>query len=492
MKFKLTEEQQAIIATDHNIKINAVAGSGKTSTLLEYAKTRPKHSRILYLVFNKSAKEDAALKFSKHKITNVNIQTAHSIAYGAIMMLPTYELNNKGYNTHETMVNLNITGEDRYIVANHVRKLISIYCNSECQHMHEIDYMQHLPADSEGEKVKKVLKNLDLIMVRAQELWDMMDEAKIPVTHEFYLKKYQLSNPILEYDYILFDEGQDASPVMLNVFLKQDSIKVIVGDQHQQIYAWRGAVNSLETVDFPRYTLSKSFRFGPTIARLAQDILDIRGEYPHIEGAAIHTSDIINSEAIISRSNICLFKEMISHIRLLEEGEYIFFEGNINSLLYTEEGTSIYDVLNLYQEKRAWIKSKFIGSFKSFVKLKKYVEEAEDIELRTMVILVEEYGPRIINIVKSIKENCTPDREEATLTFTTTHKSKGLEYDRVTLTEDFKTEAEEGRQLNPEEINILYVAATRAKKEIHIPPGNPFFGSYSDSPEKSWEELSNG
>lgn len=39
-----TPEQQAIISSIGNIKINAVAGSGKTTTLIEYARTRPSGS----------------------------------------------------------------------------------------------------------------------------------------------------------------------------------------------------------------------------------------------------------------------------------------------------------------------------------------------------------------------------------------------------------------------------------------------------------------
>ena len=89
-----------------------------------------------------------------------------------------------------------------------------------------------------------------------------MNKGEIEITHDFYLKKFQLSNPVLYYDYILFDEGQDASPAMLDVFLKQQATKVIVGDTHQQIYGWRFAVNSLEQVDFTTYHLSTSFRFG--------------------------------------------------------------------------------------------------------------------------------------------------------------------------------------------------------------------------------------
>ena len=47
----LTQEQAAIIKSSGNIKIVAVAGAGKTTTLIEYAKSR-KGQRILYLQQN--------------------------------------------------------------------------------------------------------------------------------------------------------------------------------------------------------------------------------------------------------------------------------------------------------------------------------------------------------------------------------------------------------------------------------------------------------
>jgi len=38
---ELTKEQNDIINSSGNIKINAVAGSGKTTTVIAYAKARP-------------------------------------------------------------------------------------------------------------------------------------------------------------------------------------------------------------------------------------------------------------------------------------------------------------------------------------------------------------------------------------------------------------------------------------------------------------------
>jgi len=61
---RFTKEQQAIIKSSGDIKINAVAGSGKTTTLIEYARHRAK-SKILYLAFNKSVKLEADIRHMK-------------------------------------------------------------------------------------------------------------------------------------------------------------------------------------------------------------------------------------------------------------------------------------------------------------------------------------------------------------------------------------------------------------------------------------------
>ena len=82
---KLTTEQEKVIASTVNIKINAVAGSGKTTTVIECAKSRPPESRILYLAFNKSVKDEAIEKFAKAGLRNVTVETAHSLAYRIVV-----------------------------------------------------------------------------------------------------------------------------------------------------------------------------------------------------------------------------------------------------------------------------------------------------------------------------------------------------------------------------------------------------------------------
>jgi len=82
---QLTPQQLSIIATTGNIKINAVAGSGKTSTIIAFAKSKPNSAKILYLAFNKSVKIDAEQKFAAQQIQHVTIETAHSLAFKHII-----------------------------------------------------------------------------------------------------------------------------------------------------------------------------------------------------------------------------------------------------------------------------------------------------------------------------------------------------------------------------------------------------------------------
>jgi F-box protein 18 (helicase) len=98
---RLTEEQEAIIHSEGDIKINAVAGSGKTTTIIEYARTRPNNCRILYLAFNRSVKLEAIKKFEQKNLTNVVVETAHSLAYKNIVFKYGYKVRALGYKTHE-------------------------------------------------------------------------------------------------------------------------------------------------------------------------------------------------------------------------------------------------------------------------------------------------------------------------------------------------------------------------------------------------------
>lgn len=484
---KLTAEQLQIIGTKGDLKINAVAGSGKTTTIIEYAKARPQNSRILYLAFNKSVKLEAEKKFKVHELPNVKVETAHSLAYKHIVYNYRYTVKTSGYKSHEivSLLKLRVAGERHaeYVLANHILRLIDLFCNSDKQKVSELNYLETI---KDAKAIAFAKNHYPQILQHAREILAKMNSGNMEITHDFYLKKFQLSNPVLPYDYILFDEGQDASAAMLDIFLKQTATKVIVGDTHQQIYGWRYAVNSLEQVPFPTLELSTSFRFNQDLANLAQQVINRKALLkPHVD---VHISGLgqcktKKTKAIIARTNLSLLLKAIEYVTDKKDIKHIYFEGNINSYTYADEGASLYDVLNLMNGKIYNIKDPLIKAMGSMSDLEDYIEQTDDAQLGMMVEIVNEYGNDIYDILKSIKEKHVSDQDkaQAQVVFSTVHRCKGMEYDSVQILSDFVSEdklknlknntAETDLDLNKlnEEVNLLYVAITRTKNTLTIP-----------------------
>ena len=522
---KMTEEQLIVSKLDSNAKVNAGAGSGKTTTIIEFVKNKDPKSKILYLVFNKSAKEDAQSKFLKRGVYNVQIETAHSLAYSVIVRGRGYKVNHNDYKAQDLveMLSINITDPENnanFIIATHLKKMMSMYCNSAIVKLSDLDYISTLI----NPKARGIVsRHIDYLIEKFKEYWTLMDKKKIEITHDFYLKKYQLSKPVLNMDYICFDEGQDSSEVMLDIFSKQKAIKIIVGDTHQQIYSWRYAVNSLDKMDYDTYYLSNSFRFGRGIAALANSVLGLKQILcPGIEIKPINglgEFDTHKTHAVIARTNITLLIKAIEYCGKSNDIERVFFEGNLSSYTYASEGTSLYDVLNLFLNKRSYIKDPFIrDEISSFSELEEFVESVEDGSTKMLIDIVKEYGASIPVIIKQIKEKNVQLKEEAQIIFTTVHKSKGIEYDSVEICNDFITESAIRKLINDkspdelnnisagiqEEINMLYVALTRSKNKLYIPkqlipentpiignifPLNSFSSNDLKNEAKVWTEL---
>lgn len=483
---QLTQEQQTILASTGNITINAVAGSGKTTTIIEYAKVLPSNANILYVAFNKSVKLEASKKFAAHQLHNVQVETAHSLAYKHVVFYNNYKIKNTSYTTNEIAELLQLQGNGEkhteYIIANHVNKFIHYFCNSNAAKVQALNYLDVI----QDAKARNFVHGFyPYIEQQTRLLLAKMNSGEIEIIHDFYLKKFQLSKPTLHYDYILFDEGQDASPAMLDVFMQQKAVKVIVGDTHQQIYGWRYAVNSLEKTNFNPLQLSTSFRFSDSIAKLAMQILDLKKHLGNNSTIQIHgkgNSTSLKTKAVIARTNLGLLLTAIEYITEKPKLKNIYFEGNIQSYTYADDGASLYDVLNLYNRKQEFIRDSLIKKMSNIDELEEYIEKTEDAQLSMMVEIVKEYGNEIPGIIKKLKEKHIEEnnKEEAEIIFSTVHRCKGMEYDTVHLVNDFITEEKllqlvenEQQEFSTdkliEEINLLYVAITRTKNQLYIP-----------------------
>jgi len=79
---QLSEEQQCILDTvkeGHNVMVDAVAGTGKTTLILSIAREMP-DTKILQLTYNASLRKDVKETVEKNEIQNLTVHTYHSLA----------------------------------------------------------------------------------------------------------------------------------------------------------------------------------------------------------------------------------------------------------------------------------------------------------------------------------------------------------------------------------------------------------------------------
>jgi superfamily I DNA/RNA helicase len=492
MDFKLTDEQQEIIQTDEDLKVNATAGSAKTTTSLwkiqELEKSIGDKEKSLYLVFNRSSKEHAKKLASESGIKKIQVDTAHSLAYRMICaprkMKPT-----NGFSSYQLSSMLKISeysGMMKFVLANHVDRFVRYYCNSSARNMDDYNYLKDIPV-SDKERYEFVVSNLDTIRDYARKFYNMMRDKKCDCLHDFYLKEFHLSDKILNYPRIVFDEAQDASPVMLDTILRQKAKKTFVGDSNQSIYGFRKALDALEKVDFKNLNLSVSFRYPDRIAKIGKEILQWKKnfdpffEVPDISG--VGSSEKLDTHCVIGRTNSEIFFNIVTMV--VEDYDYTcpYFEGGIHSYLKSDGGIHVYDVVNLKEGKKNLIKNKFIQNFDSYQSFQEYAKKSGDSDLSVIVRIVDMYGKKLFKIVKKLQQKEVDTKQKSDIVFSTVHKAKGLEYDRVTLLNDFNDqkvleekynrlsslERQDRDNIVPllEEINMLYVAATRTKNELN-------------------------
>lgn len=478
-----------------------------TSTLIEYAKARP-DKQILFLAFNKSIADEAASKFRQHKLKHVLCKTTHSLAYKAMGIGREYKL---GYNPNpyfigKDLFGLNMRKIETYKTVAHAVSKFTIFCDSDYNSIGEMDYLSDLVTD---ESKAFYLRNKKKVDSYSKQIWDAMSDGKLDVSHNWYLKAYQLRKPKLNYDIVMIDEGQDLSPVQLDIFKNQDGTKIIVGDSAQAIYSWRGAIDALEKFDFQRLHLTNSFRFSNDIAMIALEILATKEQVkPGYDPSSVKLTGVADfyksvfapvgsPKAYISRSNSKLLDLIMSIYKGIES---VYIEGGLDSLFVSpSSGIHIFDILNLYIDKKEAIKNGFVKAFDDFQEFEDYAKDMDERNILDFIKIVKRYKKSLFYLSADIQPKLVEKASEADAVFSTIHKAKGLEYDHVEILSDYEEfpppllyRAKDGRPYTPkemeaqikqiiEEINIMYVGVTRAKKTVyHTIPGISSQGQIRD------------
>lgn len=460
---KYGSDQQEIIDCPSRIVVaNAFAGTGKTTTAVGYAARRP-GSRVLYMPFGTTVQQQAMNRFPP----NTWCQTINSAAFGAASSALKEKLT-QSFTPLLLRDEMNLRTNRQ---AGLVLKLLSDFMTSADRELKP----NHTKSIVEGTWRASGSEASDALST-ARLAWKRMTDAsdKLPIPHDAMLKIWSLTKPKLDYDYIIFDEAQDTNAVTADIISRQDhAVRLYIGDRHQSIYGFRGATNAMEAMSSDRnatqLSLSQTWRFGPKIAEVANLILgELKGEKTPIVGMGLDGDWDKNAcYTKLSRTNAQLFRDAA-----VRQGKGIHWAGrngiagyNVNRL------TEAYNLFNGDE-----CKDPMFRRFRSWGEVQAYAEEARDPEIKMLVGVVDEFRHDTPELVRSLISNQVADQDQAKVVFSTAHKAKGLDWNYVEIADDFKILAETEGILaadalgfvNDQELNLLYVAVTRAKTSLQV------------------------
>ena len=449
----LTEQQLTAIEDVSDIKkINAVAGSGKT-TVLEHMVEKEVGKYIMCMSFNRDIKEEIEMKFYKNDY--VKVYTFHGLAHEF------FKKNNK------------------YITGFLDRELLSEYdLISLTNDLTEIGLKldEKTTVGEIKEQWTEFLQSdlgLDDFFKTNKELYKSLFDYKVKnrkakITHDFYLKVFQLLNISFKWcEMILVDEAQDLNKCNFAI-IKNTGIKrlVAVGDSHQQIYKFRGADDALKKVDGKSFNLSYSWRIGEEPAKLAENIInnfkscgfEIIGK--NSQAKIEEYIPDMDQKTVICRSNIGLIREAHKQVNA---GKRLYVLGGEEAMC-----------LDLIEEILDCSKNPFVFkdvfTIASVDEAKVAMELTEDRSLKKALKTLEQLKANAKRAVDKIRRNMVSDRRFADVILTTAHKSKGLEFENVELSDDFpsifKMYSKRNEADFEEEINLIYVALTRSLKRL--------------------------
>ena len=437
-----------------HIIIKAHAGAGKTTELKRQLNILS--GSIILLSFNKSIERELA-HLSDHRIT---IKTFHSVAM-------TYAKGKLGlqfqpvpaYFNSQIKKLLNTNTKTASIMI----ELLKDFCYSDytIDNFHQFMY--------ENENYCKLMDVTDTIVAKFKQLWKLLIISD-KLSHDVYLKLFQLDNPVLNYDNIIIDEYQDFSSVMSSVIkANEEKSNIMMSmDSNQTIYQWKGGTGD-KIIDFEHeIKLDKTYR-------CPQGVVDMVNPYLRLlDGSEMSTHSTVEDSVTILNSDILLWtpkdQEDYTYISRTNQSLFILAESYVGrdwniTIKVGSDMSGIeqhYRWLNNEVSGNKFLDEWFKGDKKELVKL--YAGTNQQNKISQLFC-----ADAIKDLDKLKRHMRIEDPELPTMTFTNVFMSKGLEYDNVLIVPDFQSPYDEDENfITDAHLKYLYVAMTRTKKRLFV------------------------
>lgn len=485
-----SEQQEAFFAEmregTQNVVFRARAGTGKTTTIIEGFR-HAYEGTILYVVFNKKNQLEAK---SKIKDPRVQPMTLHSLGYRYITRVwsGVKADDSVEYDRVAELIGRDVPDP----VINNIIKMVGFAKNTmiapdldtiiEIAEQRELD-CPDFEREADGGWTVEVMAQ---VAVDAMELARHRDEKNrisfndmvwLPVANNWTREWFDL---------VVVDEAQDMNLpqlIMAKRSVKAGGRVVVVGDDRQAIYSFRGAVSNgldymKEELGAKELGLTITYRCPKSVVALAREYVpDYRAHDTAPSGEVLRmsleglTKTAQVGDVILSRMNAPIMPLCLSFLR---RGIRARVEGRdigkaLLALIRSIKGRSSIGMPEFLRKVEAWRERQ---TKRALAKAKRKSTAEERIgqindQADTLICLGEDLTgvAELETRIDSLFSDSTQGQPPCVL-FSSTHKAKGLEWDRVFVLSSTYMRGRNGISAGLEEENIYYVAITRAKKSL--------------------------
>lgn len=476
-----------------NAVVNATAGSGKTTTLVEVAHLLPEATRAVFVAFNKSAADQLKDRLPRH----VKAQTIHSLGFAALTHHLRTANNGKGELSSNKYPSLcrsafassglerTLPAEQAEISKALLRSLVEQLRN------HLVD-----PGDDDG--VDDVIRRHSLPEPRSDTArkavrklaWEVIEQGASMALQGVYDYTDMLYAPVTRalpprstYDFLCVDEAQDLSPLQLAAVLRvvnDQGRMLFVGDRHQAIYGFTGADPAsmqtiIDTTQAQELPLSVSYRCPCNHVNLARQFSPEMEAAPGAAQGIVRTiredafaRDVEPGALVVCRTNAPIVKACLD---LLAAGVPAMLIGSDLSKRLKEfarvalKGGSLTNwehALDRYYEQRLLALADS-SSAEAIIELL----EDEVACLKAITRRAVATGARSVDDLSAAIDDLYSVRNGA-IRLSTVHRAKGQEADSVYIL--YPHLMPYSKAVTPEDREaercVQFVAVTRAKREL--------------------------
>lgn len=481
-----------------NFIVEAVAGAGKTTTLVEVCKLIA--GNAAFLAFNKKIATDIGAKLRAAGIDEGRVRAAtfHAMGFAAWRRIaPRVRL--KEEKSEQLMEQL---GVPRHLRA-FVKQLASLAKQAvygeafrpegRDDWLDMIDYYDVVEKLTAGvtsldqqaaEGIDWTLRLLMHSITTAQEVVDFDDMIWIPLHQKA---------TFWQYDWLLVDEAQDtnaARRLMCQRMLRPSGRLIAVGDRHQAIYGFTGAdANSLDliadTFGAKYMPLTTTYRCPKAVVRHAHQWVSHIQAAPEAPEGSVETISMVkftqagagpcianlraedailcrNTKPLVSLAFDLIRRKIPCHVEGREIGKGL--------LALARHWRSVTTIGQLEDKLAEYLREE-TERLQKTGKLAK-IGAVED-KVDTLLVLCESLLPndpiyKLEAVVNDLFQD-SDGKQRPSVTLSTVHKAKGREWDRVFLLgrDEFMPSKYATQPWQKEqEANLCYVAVTRAKREL--------------------------